>query len=83
MFKPSLSRYSTRSQMTLDIRLRKTNTGQKSLCFLGPKIWSKIDPSIKMLEHRLLLCMRLRKMFYFICKANSNYYHILMIDIII
>ena len=47
MFKPSLCRYSTRSQMALDILLRKTNTGQKSLSFLGPKIWPKIDPSIK------------------------------------
>ena len=47
MFKHSLCRYSTRSQMTLDIPLRKTNTGQKSLSFLGPKIWSKIGPSIK------------------------------------
>ena len=27
--------------------LQKTNTGQKSLSFLGPKIWSKIGPSIK------------------------------------
>ena len=47
MFKPSLCIYSTRSQMTLDIPLRETNTGQKSLSFLGPNIWSKIDPSIK------------------------------------
>ena len=36
-----LCRYSTRSQMALDIPLRKTNTEQKSLSFLGPKIWSK------------------------------------------
>ena len=47
MFKPSLCRYSTRSRMALDIPLRKTNTGQKSLSFLGLKIWSKIDLSIK------------------------------------
>ena len=80
MFKPSLCRYSTRSQMALDIPLRKTNTGQKSLSFLGPKIWSKIDPSIKNVRTS---CMLLRKMFHFICKANSNYYHILKIDIII
>ena len=32
--------------MALDIPLRKTNTGQKSLSFLGPKIWSEIDPSM-------------------------------------
>ena len=47
MFTPSLCRYSTRSQMAMDIPLWKTNTGQKSLSFLGPKIWSKIGPSIK------------------------------------
>ena len=47
MFKPSLCKYSTRSEITLDIPLRKTNTGQKSLSFLGPKIWSKISPIIK------------------------------------
>ena len=47
MFKPSLCRYSTRSQMAMNIPLRKTNTGQKSLSFLGPKVWSKIGSSIK------------------------------------
>ena len=47
MFKSLLCRYNTRSQMAFDIPLRKTNTGQKSLSFLGPKIWSKIDPNIK------------------------------------
>ena len=33
--------------MALDIPLRKTNAGQKSLSFLGPKIWSNVYPSIK------------------------------------
>ena len=47
MFKPSLCRYSTRSQMVLDIPLRKTNTGQKSLSFLGPKVWYKIDSNME------------------------------------
>ena len=47
IFKPSLCRYSTRSQIALDIPLRKVNTWKESLSFLGPKIWSKIDPSIK------------------------------------
>ena len=41
MFKPSLYKCSTRSQVALDI------PGRKNLCFLGPKIWSKIDPSMK------------------------------------
>ena len=47
MFKASLCRYSIRSQMALDIPLRRTNTGQKSLSFLVPKMWSEIGPSIK------------------------------------
>ena len=34
MFQPSLCRYSTRSQIALDISLRKTNTGQKKLIVL-------------------------------------------------
>ena len=33
--------------MALDIPLQKTNTGQTSLSFLGPKRWSKIGPGIK------------------------------------
>ena len=43
MFKPSSSRYRTRSKMALEIHLRKTNAGPKSLSFLGQKIWFKID----------------------------------------
>ena len=50
MFKSSLCRYSSRSQMALDIPLRKTNTGQKSLSFYGPKIWSKIGPCIEIVR---------------------------------
>ena len=42
MFKPSLCRFSTRSQIAME-----NNTGQKSLSYLEPKIWSKIGPSIK------------------------------------
>ena len=33
--------------MALDLSLRETNTGHKSLSFLEPKIWPKIDSSIK------------------------------------
>ena len=47
MFLPSLNRYTTRSHMALDIPLRKTNIGQKSLSFLGPKIWTRIKASLK------------------------------------
>ena len=69
--------------MTLDLPLRKTNTGERRLSFLGPKAWSKIGPSIKNVRTSSFLCMLLRKIFHFTCKANSSYCHILMIDIAI
>lgn len=47
MFKPPVCRYSIRSQMALKIHLRKANIGQKCLSFIGLKIQSKINPSIK------------------------------------
>ena len=47
MFKLSLCRSSITSQIALGILLQKTNTEQKDLSFLGPKIWSEIDPSMK------------------------------------
>ena len=84
MFKPSLCRYCTRSQIALDIPLWKTNTGQKTLSFLGPKIWSKIRPSIKNVKTSSSFMYKLlRKIFYFICKTNSSYYYLFMINIII
>ena len=48
----------------------------------GQKYGPKSALVSKMLEHRLLLCMLLRKIFYSNCKPNPSYYHI-MIDIII
>ena len=83
MLKPSLCRYSRRSQLALDIPLRKTNARQKNYPSQGQKFGPKQTLVSKMLEHHLLLGMLLRKIFYFICKAYSDYYHILMIDIII
>ena len=68
MFKPSLCRYSTRSQITLDIPLQKTNTGQKRLSFLRSNIRWKANPSIKNVKKRLSSCMLWRKIFYCICK---------------
>ena len=47
MFMPSLNNYNTRSQMALDIPLCRTNKGQKSMSFLGPKIWNKVSSNIK------------------------------------
>ena len=47
IFTPSYNRYNTRSQMALDIPLRKTAIGQKNISFLGPKIWARINNDIK------------------------------------
>ena len=47
MFMSSLNKYNTRSQMALDIPLFRTIKGQKSMSFLGPKIWNKVSLNIK------------------------------------
>ena len=47
IFTPSFNKYNTRSQMALDIPLRKTTMGQKSISSLGPKVWSKTNNSLK------------------------------------
>ena len=86
MFKPSLCRYGPRSQMALDISLRKTNTGQKSLSFYGPKIWSKIGPCIKIVttlssfmhgfkKNNLL---HLRSQFKSLPYPYDRYYHLVL-----
>ena len=46
MFMPSLNNYNTRSKMALNIPLCRTNKGQKSMSFLGPKIWNKAGSNI-------------------------------------
>ena len=44
---PSLNNYNTRSQMTFDIPLFRTNKGRKSASFLDPKIWNMLSSNIK------------------------------------
>ena len=43
IFMPSLNNYNTRSHMALDIPLCRTIEGQKSMSFLGAKIWNKLS----------------------------------------
>ena len=70
----------TRSQMTLD----KTNTGQKSLSFLGPKIWSKIGSSIKVVRilspfmHAIKknILLHLQSQFRLLPYSYDRYYHL-------
>ena len=86
MFKPSLRRYNTRSQMALDIPLRKTNTGQRSFCFLGPKIWSKIGHSIKnvgtastfMHAIKKSILLHLQDSFKLLPSSYDRYYYLIL-----
>ena len=71
MFKPSICTYSTRSQMTLDTPLHKTKTGKKSSSFLGPKIWSKINPSTKK-HSNIAFIYACSKEKYFTSSANIS-----------
>ena len=65
------------------------NTGQKSLSFLGPNIWSNINPSIKNVKtsssfmHTLKKNILLETLNNLQTEANSNNYQTPMIDIII
>ena len=45
MFQPSFNRYNTRPQVQLDTPLRKTNTLQRALSYLGMKVWTRISHS--------------------------------------
>ena len=47
MFMPSQDNYNTRSQMALDISLCRTSKGQKSMSFLGTKIWNNLSSNTK------------------------------------
>ena len=47
--------------MALDIPLRKTTLGQKSISFLGPEIWSKVDSDVKKLKTTTSLTHSLKK----------------------
>ena len=72
MFEPSLLGYSTGSQKSSDIPLRKTNTGQERLSFFGQKIWSRINSSKKILNKVFFHTSFKEK--YFISSANSSYF---------
>ena len=61
IFMPSLDNYNTRSQMALDIPLFRTNKGQKSMPFLGPKIWNKVSSNIKTAATTSSFTHRLKK----------------------
>ena len=47
--------------MALDIPLFRTNEGQKSMLFLGPKIWNKVSSNIKTAATTSSFTHRLKK----------------------
>ena len=47
IFMPSLNNYNTRSEMAWDISFCITNKGQKSMSFLGAKVWNMLSSKIK------------------------------------
>ena len=58
---PLLNNYNTRLQIALDIPLCRTNKEQKSMSFLGPKIWNKVSSNIKTAATISTFTHRLRK----------------------
>ena len=58
---PSLSNCNTRSQMALGLPLCRTNKRQKSMSFLGSKIWNKVSSNIKTAATTSSLTYRLKK----------------------
>ena len=61
MFMSSLNNYNTRPQMALDIPICRTNKGQKSMPFLGPKIWNKVSSKRKTAATTSSFTHRLKK----------------------
>ena len=49
-FVPSRNVYKTRSHMALEIPLRKSNLGQKSILFMGPSVLNKLTKDLKILN---------------------------------
>ena len=70
---PSLNNYNTRSQMTLDIPLCRTNKGQKCMSFLGPKIWNMLSSNIKAAATTASFTYSLKNKFLKNCNSEQFY----------
>ena len=55
LFVLSRNMYKTRSHMALEIPLRKSNLGQKSISLMGISIWNKLSNDLKILDTELCL----------------------------
>ena len=78
LFVPSRNIYKTRLNMALEMPLRKSNLGQKSMSFMAPSIWKKLSNDLKILNtatsftHRKLVLKKLELLQH---NFNHNFYH--------
>ena len=77
---PSLSNYNTRSKMALDIPLCRANKGQKSMLFLGAKIWNMLSSNMKAVQLQLLSHTAWKKKFLKKCNSEQFYWFLLTVD---
>lgn len=50
LFLPSRNIYKTGSHMPFEIPLRKSNSSQKRVSFMGPSLWNKLSNEVKILN---------------------------------
>ena len=74
IFMLSIINYNTRSQMALEKLLCRTIKWQKSMSFLGPKIWNKVSSNKKQLQPHLLSGTVWKKEFLVNCKSEQFYW---------
>ena len=65
--------------MALEIPLRESNLGQKSISFIGPSIWNKLSSDLKMLNTTTSFSHNYKKLVLknleYEHNFNHNFYH--------
>ena len=62
---------------------RKQMKGKKSLSFLGPKIWSKIHPSLENgINKNNLLIIKNQVYLFFLYRCNENNFFIICVKVL-
>ena len=87
LFVSSRNIFKARPHMALEIPLRKSNLGQKSISFMGPSIWNKSSNDLKLLNtatwfnrnYKKLVLKDLEwvehKLQFYLCYHYWNFYH--------
>ena len=63
LFVLSRNTYNTRSHMALEISLKKSNLGQKSISFIGSSFWNKLSNNLKALNTTTSFTLNYKKLF--------------------